>query len=82
MNISPTQAPTGAEQPSADMLDYVRKNLQDLSSSQYMRIAADAGLALQTVMTVATAKRDPMYSTVKRLHEILLKRNADVAQAG
>lgn len=57
--------------PATDPLEYVRGQLAGLSTRQIMQIALDVGMTPQTVKTVQTGGRDPMYSTVKRLHTML-----------
>lgn len=53
-------------------LELVRQKLSGLDAKKILRLAADADVTIQTVMSVMHAVRDPRYSTVKRLHALLV----------
>lgn len=56
-----------------DYLKAVRDQLGKVPRSDFMRIAADAGLHLRTIYAVMEEGRDPRYSTVFELYRTLNK---------
>jgi transcriptional regulator with XRE-family HTH domain len=59
-----------------DLLDEVRRGMSAVNQKQKQAIADKAGLSMRTVYNLLNPERDPYYSTVKRLHDVLTAKPA------
>lgn len=54
-----------------DYIGYVRQRLDDMPTSAWNRVAADAEVSIRTLYNLRDNKVDPAYSTVKKLYDLL-----------
>jgi DNA-binding phage protein len=54
-----------------DQLEFVRKKLSKIPPSGWTKVAAASELTIRTLYNVLDTKRNPNYSTVKKLYAVL-----------